>query len=157
MTKLFPDEFGRYDRGVHLPCIRALGNTSTVRVVVVDRYSKEDADSMGSQVERHLALYPNDLDAREYRRMIEDGMFAKGTSTDPRIGAVSPADMHDLASFRKRDVVFAQLIPARIWSTTHRFGCLSRFRCLRTIRRAWCSPSRLLTRVCGRSGRRAPV
>ena len=109
MTKLFPDEFGRYDRGVHLPLIRALGDTSAVRVVVVDRYSKEDADSRDSQVERHLALYPNDLDAREYRRMIEDGMFVKGTSTDPRIGAVSPADIHHLASSRKRDVVFAKV------------------------------------------------
>ena len=122
MTKLFPDEFGRYDRGVHLPLIRALGDTSAVRVVVVDRYSKEDADSRDSQVERHLALYPNDLDAREYRRMIEDGMFAKGTSTDPRIGAVSPADIHHLASSRKRDVVFAKVGRSCSCATSSRLG-----------------------------------
>ena len=56
---------------------------------------------MDSEVERPLTRYPNDFNAREYRRMIEDGMFARGTSTDPRIGVVSRADIRHLASSRK--------------------------------------------------------
>ena len=109
MTNLFTQETGTYHAGIHVPLIRELGDCSAITRVRVDRYSKSDPDSMDSQVERHNFLYPDDPDVIEYRRLIETGIFDGSGAEDPRVGRLSPADVHHLAQNRKQAITFARI------------------------------------------------
>lgn len=109
MTSTQLNSIGVYERGVHVPLALALGDCSGIQVAWVDRFSKEDADGLDSQVDRHTLLYPDDPDVQEYRRLIAAGVFDGSTAADPRVGSLSASDVNHLSRDTKPSVVFAKI------------------------------------------------